>query len=265
MFLRVADVLMNLLIVELRAQDATQITKFKSYDPSKYKHCDRFQRFVANLGIPGYSFYIGQTSKRLKIQTLTGPEKLKVFRHIQIADLLPSYDARRVQNIQWVWTELLQLNETFSKWPEDLIQTDIDSYKKQACEWGKKFIGTEHSSNVTPYIHALMNHVSELMRLHGGILQFTQQGLEKYNDVMTKDYFRCTSHHGDNALLQIMQKQNRLEHLRDLDVEPSKCKVLQLWHHQSQQTNLPKVMQGLPTLPLQRTPGECRWQENPWV
>ncbi len=218
LFLRV-DVLINLLIVELRRQDATEkVTKFTCYDPLKYKHCEGFQGFVSDLGIPGYQFYIGQNSKQLKIGTLTGPEKLKVFHHIRIANL-PSFDHAKVLQIQWLWTELLHLNETFSKRPEELSQTDIDSYEQQASEWGRR---TYQSSNVTPYIHALMNHVSEFMRLHGGILQFTQHGLEKY-DIMTKDYFRCTSHHGDDALLQIMRKQNRLEHLRDMEAEASMC------------------------------------------
>ena len=52
-----------------------------------------------------------------------------------------------------------------------------------------------------------MNHVAEFMRLHGGILQFSQHGLQKYNDVMTKQYFRATNHKGV-ALDQIMEKQS---------------------------------------------------------
>ena len=38
------------------------------------------------------------------------------------------------------------------------------------------------------------------MSLHGSILLFTQQGMEKYNDVMTKDYFRSTCHRGEECL-----------------------------------------------------------------
>ena len=53
------------------------------------------------------------------------------------------------------------------------------------------------------------------------ILQFSQHGLEKYNDVMTKQYFRTTNHK-EVALHQIMEKQNRLEHLRDSDSQTSK-------------------------------------------
>jgi len=55
-----------------------------------------------------------------------------------------------------------------------------------------------------PYKDAMANHVSEFMRVHGSILSFTQQGLEKYNDMMTKEYFRATCHRKDEALIQIM-------------------------------------------------------------
>ena len=133
LFLRVSDVLINLLIVELRRQDAIdKVTKFSSFDPVKYKHCSGFEKFVSDLGIPSYHFYIGQNSKQLKIRTLTGPEKHKVISNIRIADLLPNLSPSKVLQIQWLWTELLHLNQTFSKRPEELSQTDIDSYEQQA-------------------------------------------------------------------------------------------------------------------------------------
>lgn len=75
---------------------------------------------------------------------------------------------------------------------------------------------------MTPYIHTMLCHVGEFLRIHGGLLPFTQQGLEKYNDVMTKDYFRGSNHQGEQALLQIMQKHNRMEHLKDLEVKTPK-------------------------------------------
>lgn len=96
-------------------------------------------------------------------------------------------------------------------------------FDARARDWGRLFIQTYHTKNVTPYIHALMNHVSEFMKLHGSILPFTQQALEKYNDVTTKDFFRSTNHKGETALRQIMEKQNRLEHLRDSGTHPNKA------------------------------------------
>lgn len=51
----------------------SESTKIYEFDPLKYRHCDAFQKFVSSLGIPGFQFYIGETSKQLKVRTLTGP------------------------------------------------------------------------------------------------------------------------------------------------------------------------------------------------
>ena len=61
----------------------------------------------------------------------------------------------------------------------------------------------------------MMNHVSQFMKIHGSIVPFTQQGLEKLNDTITKNFFRSTSHRGEDALRQLIEKQNRLEYLSD--------------------------------------------------
>jgi len=224
LFLRVADVLIDLLIVELKRHDAIEkVKKFSSFDPEKFRHLDKFQNIVSSLGVPGYAFYVVKDSKRLKSRTLTGPEKLKLFRNICIADLLPKQNPSSAAKIQCLWEELLELNSLFSKRPDEFCDADITNYEQKSREWGRKFISTYHEDNVTPYIHALMNHVGEFMKLHGSILQFSQHGLEKYNDVMTKEYFRATNHRGEAALRQIMEKQNRLEHLSDLGARSTKC------------------------------------------
>lgn len=50
-------------------------------------------------------------------------------------------------------------------------------------------------------------------------MPFTQQGLEKFNDNMTKVYFRATNHKDERALVQVLEKVNRIEHLRDNDAQ----------------------------------------------
>ena len=52
LFLRVADVLIDLLIVELKRHDAIEkVKKLQSFNPEKYKHLDKYQKFVSGLGI----------------------------------------------------------------------------------------------------------------------------------------------------------------------------------------------------------------------
>ena len=95
----------------------------------------------------------------------------------------------------------------FSKPAEALLLLAIDKFKQGAKQWVRDFIDVYHNDNVTPYIHAMMQHVSQLMMIHGSI-PFTQQGLEKHNDNITKNFFRSSCLHGELALQQLVEKQN---------------------------------------------------------
>ena len=175
-----SDKLITLLVSELRRQDKIdRQKKFTSFDPVKYKHCDGYQKFVTSLGISNFEFYIGRTSRELKTQSLIGPEKLKVFHNIKIEALLPNFDPTECECIQRLWTGLLELNMPFSKPAEALSMLAIDEFKQGAKQWVHNFIDVYHNDNVTPYIHAMMQHVGQFMTIHGSILPFTQQGLEK--------------------------------------------------------------------------------------
>ena len=51
--------------------------------------------------------------------------------------------------------------------------------------------------------------------MHGTLAPFSQQGLMKLNDDLTKDYFRSTNHRDSDAVKQMLLKQNRIEDLTD--------------------------------------------------
>ena len=86
-----------------------------------------------------------------------------------------------------------KLNEMFSKASENITEKDISDFESQSGEWVQKFIQVYQTKANTPYIQVMSNHVGEFMTIHGSILPFTQQGLEKFNDIVTKQYFRATS------------------------------------------------------------------------
>ena len=103
----------------------------------------------------------------------------------------------------------------FSRRPEEVTESVIKLFEEKSREWVVKFTKVYLLKSVTLYIHAMFNHVGQFMWIRGSILPFTQQGLEKFNDIMTKHYFRSTSHQNEKALVQLMQKQNRLEFFTD--------------------------------------------------
>ena len=129
LFLRVSDVLIDLLVIELRWQDAIdKVKKFTTFDLTKYYHIKKYEEFVSSLGIPGFEFYIGRTSKELKFRSLTGPEKLKLFRNINIQVLLPNYEPQSCRRIQHLWEELYSLNTIISK-PGISLRTLLSNFR----------------------------------------------------------------------------------------------------------------------------------------
>ena len=143
------------------------------------------------------------------MENLTGPEKLNLLQKLSLVELLPR--AESVEKVQGLWHELLIVNRCLSVWPEQLELMHAIQSKEKVRSFVKAFLDVYPSRHVTPYIHAMMNHVSGFMTLHGSILPFIQQGFEKYNDTMTKKCFRSTTQRGEQCLTQILQKQNRLE------------------------------------------------------
>ena len=132
--------LIDLLIIELRRQDVIEKVKnFSSSNLTRYKHIQSYQNFVSSLGIPGFEFYVGRSSKELKCRSLTGPEKLKVVRRINIQALLPNFDASQCQAIQHLWNELLALNAVISKPASELSSASIAEFGR-ATQWGEDFI-----------------------------------------------------------------------------------------------------------------------------
>jgi len=150
----VSDVLIDLLIVELRRMDLIEKWKLTDFDSQKCKNLDRVQRFITSLGIPGYNFWVGKQSKELKWRTLTGPEKLTLFRNINIQNLLPNSPETTTIKIQVLWIELLQLHEMFSKGP-DITEEDICNFESQSRQWVKslfRFIRLRQLLHTSSYV-----------------------------------------------------------------------------------------------------------------
>ena len=76
--------------------------------------------------------------------------------------LLPLVNSEHCSRIQHLYT----LNKILSKPAKELLETAINEYEDRARQWGKDFVGVYQSDRVTPYIHAMMNHVHEFMAVY---------------------------------------------------------------------------------------------------
>ena len=213
LFLRIADVLINLLIRDLRILD--EIDKATSLDQANTTNMKAYQTFLNESCKIRFQWYFEKEAKKLKWRDLTGPEKKIVFEKINIPTLFPALQQN--QQIQKLWEDFFGLIRSLSK-----SECDADDFEKHSKEWVQLFTSVYQSKDVTPYIHAFAQHVHEFLRLYGNIVIFSQQGLEKLNDLTTKHYQRATNHQGYQALKQVLEKRNRIELLEDDGYQRSK-------------------------------------------
>ena len=66
---------------------------------------------------------------------------------------------------------------------------------------------------MTPYMHALYHHIQEFLKLYINVAHFNQQGMEKYNDFASKDYFRSSNYRGITVLEHLFLKKQRVQFL----------------------------------------------------
>ena len=92
------------------------------------------------------------------------------------------------------------------------------------------FTSIYQTKDVTPCIYCFAMHVSEFISLYGNVAMFTQQGLEKLNDLTTIYFQHSTNHHGQDALRQILEKWNRIEQMEikghQRIVRKQKCSII---------------------------------------
>ena len=213
LFLRISDVLIDLLIRELRRGDA--IEKKKNF-LSKYQHMASYEEFIKSIGI-SFNFRINKDSKKLEYRDLTGPEKLKLFQNINIPTLLPQCSTCKNKQIQVIWAKFM---DTMFHLKLDFTSEDcVFQLQGDIKHWFKLFLKVYQTKDVTPYMHALHCHVPEFLSLYQNIAYYTQQGLEKYNDRASKDFFRSTNHKGVDALKQLFLKKNRIQFLEGAGYE----------------------------------------------
>ena len=213
LFLRISDQLINQLIHYLKREDnITKQTKFTKYKRESYRHIKGFEIFLKSLGI-NWSFYVDRESKMLKGRSFVGPEKLLILRKIDMSNLLPFYGTEKARKLMDLWGNFENLLKDLDNLKEGDDQS-IEKFSNEAKLWLDSFVKIYPANDVTPYMHILVCHIAEVIKLNGNLSNFTEQGLEKLNDNVSKWYFRSTSFNKETVLRQVIQKQNRLRKLQ---------------------------------------------------
>ena len=195
-FLRISDVLINLF---------TRKKTSDRFPRDKYKHMACYEEFIKSMGIT-FNFRINKESKKLEYRDLTEPEKLKLFQNIKILTY-----ACQNKDIHVIWAKFMDIIGDLRL--DFTSEEGILELQRNSKSWFEHFLKVYQAKDVTPYMHALCYHVPEFLSLYQNIAYYTQQGLEKYNNRASKDFFRSTIHKGVDALKQLFLKKNRIQFL----------------------------------------------------
>ena len=91
LFLRISDVLMNLLIVELRRLDGLDKANPKLLGQENTDYVTKYEKFLNEECKISFHFYTDKDSNKVKWRNLVGPEKIKLFTKIVIPELFPDF------------------------------------------------------------------------------------------------------------------------------------------------------------------------------
>jgi len=179
--------------------------------------------------------------KKLKWGTPYGRELHNLLLNLNLAALLPS----RADKIKAVWSGFLELHAAVDS--DHLFSAhEINEFKTKAKAWvhkltepstgdhsAKGFKSGMYSGCVTPYIHALVYHVPEMLQACASmgtpLRFFSAEPVEGKNHVHVHRFFASTHRDGgwpgEGAEVELMQIERRLfydEHVLHLPHEASK-------------------------------------------
>ena len=211
LFLRISDKLFALFIYNLGLLESNNVLAANlHYTQTRYiVHFGNYLENVCKL-----RNVLKAEESTFKLRSLNGVSRSKIFFNSRfLFQSLLSTDLQEAHKLQLKHTYVLWNNfyHLYRLIKENRLSEQGSFFERKCGEWLRLFLDIYSLDQVTPYMHIFVFHVHELNRLHGNINIFNQEGHEKFNDIISKDYFR-SSNKWDNFMLQIVKKINRIEY-----------------------------------------------------
>ena len=127
--------------------------------------------------------------------------KCRLFKAIAIPQLFPRLP--HAVKVQELWTEFLEIYLVLQS-TTALDNERVKRFQSHVINWMTVFLSVYQTKHVTPYMHLLVSHIPQFLEMYGTLAPFSQQGLEKLNDNLTKDYFRSTNGAYPRVLLSFL-------------------------------------------------------------
>ena len=142
LFLRIADVLINLLIRDLIVDGIDKATG-ADLDKTNATNVKAYAQFLNGPCKIRFHWYVDKDTKKLKWRDLTGPEKNRLFKNMDVPVMFPALQHK--QQIQQLWSEFFTLINLLGNTVCDAVESE-----RRVKAWVQLF--TSKMSHRT-YIH----------------------------------------------------------------------------------------------------------------
>ncbi|CAB4030363.1 Hypothetical predicted protein [Paramuricea clavata] len=196
LMLRVVDVLIDNLMEDVLEWDKTE-------DMCKKRSDERgihLNNLISTIRSCGVSFNIwqkksaeGNASGKYECTSLLSHDKKILLQQLP-RKLSTAIQEDSCSEVIQIWQDFYELYKTINK--EHLSEEEINNYFDKAKAWVKLFISLSpkrkgyNKSRVTPYLHIMVYHVPQFLRLFKTMRIFSGQGVEKNNDVARSTVLR---------------------------------------------------------------------------
>ena len=198
-FLRLSDLLVDLLLDELfRVDQFYATTKF---DANKHKNLNILSDFL-QINCKWKPFEAQSDSKQIRdhMKSMQGPQKTIFFNQINNSStsikalfkgIHKKIEITKLWSLYWSIHKILR---TQKKMHFNFVIDYSSEFVKIKCkELLDLFISIYLKEKVTPYLHVTCHHLHEVHKKYGNLSYWSNEGLEKLNDLSTHDFFSTTN------------------------------------------------------------------------
>ena len=122
------------------------------------KNVDAYVELLNNCKIRFRWFADKESKNGMTWRDLTGPEKIRLFRHIDIPAAFP--DLQSKEKLQKLWKDFFNLMVSVGS-----RSCDATDFEQSIKAWVKLFTSVYQTKDVTPYMHVFAMHVPQFLEI----------------------------------------------------------------------------------------------------
>jgi len=212
-FLRISDVLVERLLDDIFRLD--QIYANTKYSTTKHKNIRALSDLLAACKMPSLNEDSTSNDLRKHMKSFQGPKKKIIFDkmiHVGLKNVFPKINKKHEKTRLWnqYWFIHKKLREEKIINYNFFINNSYLFFENNCNYFQQLFIECYTIEGMTPYIHTTCIHLPEMIKMHGNIHHYCNEGLEKLNDLSTHSFFRGTNKRA-TFIKQMLERDARLE------------------------------------------------------